>query len=115
MTEMLTTIHPVLRYCVPIQGRIQEIWIRGVEYVEEAIYFRPPARRTAFFFAVEELDKTLAAVLDSPRLDTKKKKLAPPGSLSASSDSPRKNRSKIINYRQKLSMFGRIAVSPPEK
>ena len=33
MTEMFTTIHPVPRYCVPIQGWIQEIWIRGVEYV----------------------------------------------------------------------------------
>ena len=50
-----------------------------------------------------------------PRLGTKIKKFAPPGSLSARSDSSRKNRPKIINYRQKLSMFGRIAVSPPEK
>ena len=64
---------------------------------------------------MEELDKTLAAVLGSLKLDTKIKKFAPPGSLSARSDSPRKNRPKIINYRQKLSMFGRIAVSPPEK
>ena len=78
------------------------------------INFRPPSRRTAFFSAVE-LDPTLAVVLDRPRLGTKIKKFAPPGLLSARSNSPRNNRPKIINYRQKLSMFGRIAVSPPEK
>ena len=77
--------------------------------------YRPPSRRTAFFSAVEELDPTLAVVLDRPTLGTKIKKFVPPGSLSARSDSLRKNRPKIINYRQKLSMFGRIAVSPPEK
>ena len=38
--------------------------------------------------------------------------LSPPGLLSARSDSARKNR---LNYRQTVSMFGRIAVSPPEK
>ena len=63
---------------------------------------------------MEELDPTLAVVLGSPRLDTKIKKFALLGSLSARSDSPRKNRPKIINYRQKLSMFGQLVVSPPE-
>ena len=54
-------------------------------------------------------------VLGRPRLGTKIKKFAVPGSFSARSDSSRKNRPKIINYGQNVSMFGRIVVSPPEK
>ena len=79
------------------------------------IKYWPPSHWTAFFSAVEELDPTLAVLLSSPRLGTKFKKFALPGSLSACSDSPRKNRPKIINYRQSVSMFRWIALSPPEK
>ena len=69
----------------------------------------------SFFSAVEELDPSLAVGLGRPRLDTKINKFVPPGLLFARSDSPRKNRPKIINYRQNVSMFGRLVASPPEK
>ena len=64
MTEMFTTIHPVPQYCVPIHGRIQEIWIRGVECVlvyvcahidaaSRGVWHAPPVK---FFNFSSEID-----------------------------------------------------------
>ena len=69
----------------------------------------------SFFSAAEELDPILALGLGRLNLGTKIKKFAPPGSLSAPSNSLQKNCLKIINYQRNISMFGQLIVSPSEK
>ena len=68
-----------------------------------------------FISGVEKLDPTVAVVLDRPRLGKKYKNSPLPGSLSARSDIPRKNRPKITKYRPNLSMLGRLVSSLPER